>query len=50
MMTRDGSGFPEPPGAGAAPEIAVALLTDASDRPYVFGVMAELMSRGKPWT
>jgi glycosyltransferase involved in cell wall biosynthesis len=31
---------------GVVPEIAVALLTGGSDRPYVFGLTTELMSKG----
>ena len=31
---------------GAAPEITVALLTGGSDRPYVWGLTTELMSKG----
>ena len=31
---------------GNAPEIAVALLTGGSDRPYVFGLTMQLMSKG----
>src|ERR1700732_3521444 len=33
-------------GSGSAHEIAVALLTGGGDKPYVFGLATELMSKG----
>jgi len=38
--------LPNPAVPGAAPEIKVALLTGGSDRPYVWGLTTELMSKG----
>jgi D-inositol-3-phosphate glycosyltransferase len=39
-------GLPDPTQSGVAHEIAVALLTGGGDKPYAFGLTAELISKG----
>ena len=51
-MYKDGMGYQSRPGStqlkvsNTIPEIAVALLTGGGDRPYVFGLATELISKG----
>ncbi len=43
---RNPAGLPNLTVSDTAPEIAVALLTGGGDRPYVFGLATELISKG----
>jgi D-inositol-3-phosphate glycosyltransferase len=51
-MYEDSMGAPSSPGSAhltlpkTAPEVVVALLTGGGDRPYVFGLVTELLSKG----
>jgi glycosyltransferase involved in cell wall biosynthesis len=46
MGDQSAGGLPDSATSGVAHKIAVALLTGGSDRPYVFGLATELLSKG----